>query len=146
MCKNLHELFLGNWFDGPKYLRELSINVFPFQFDDKLKLVDAFAECKTKCNTFSDLSSYDIMVVTCASEHVNFTETTGPIRTDCQSLSLSKVLDDERFSSLKKLLMTLAYIRRFVHNIRMIVKKKNELLCTDVITAEELEQSLIVLI
>ena len=51
MCKNLNELFLGDWFDGPKYLRDLSINIFLFQLDDILKLVDAFAECKAKCNT-----------------------------------------------------------------------------------------------
>ena len=29
MCKNLNELFFGDWFEGPKYLRELSIDVFP---------------------------------------------------------------------------------------------------------------------
>ena len=42
------KLVLGNWFEGPKFLRGLSIDFFPFQTDDKLKFVDAFAECKVK--------------------------------------------------------------------------------------------------
>ena len=134
MCKNLNELFLGDWFEGPKYLRELSVDAFPFHPDDKLKLVDAFAECKANCSTSSDLSSFDTLVATCASEHVKFAERTGSVTVDCSPLSLNKVLSVERFSSLKKLVMTHAYVQRFIHNTRMKVMKKDGVLM-DVITA-----------
>ena len=64
------------------------------------------------------------------------------VKVDCSPLSLSKVLFIERFSSLKKLVTTFAYVRRFIHNVRMKVLKKDELLEGDISTAEEFEQSL----
>ena len=146
MCKNLNELFSGDWFEGPVFLRKLSIDIFPFQPDDTLKLVHVFAESKRKGNTTATLSTFDTLVATCASEHVKFTEILGPVKVDCSPLSLSKVLFIERFSSLKKLVTTFAYVRRFIHNVRMKVLKKDELLEGDIITAEEFEQSLSTLI
>ena len=143
MCKNLNELFSGDWFEGPVFLRKLSIDIFPFQPDDKLKLVDVFAESKRKGNTTATLSTFDTLVATCASEHVKFTEIPGPVKVDCSPLSLNKVLFIERFSSLKKLVTTFAYVRRFIHNVRMKVLKKDELLEGDIITAEESLSTLI---
>ena len=80
MCKNPNELFSGDWFEGPVFLRKLSIEIFPFQLDNKLKLVDAFAETKRKGNTAATLSTFDTIVATCASEHVKFTEILGPVK------------------------------------------------------------------
>ena len=67
---------------GLSILENCLFHVLPFKPDDKLKLVDAFAECRAKSRTSSDLSSFDTLVATCASEHVKFTETAGPIRVD----------------------------------------------------------------
>ena len=77
---------------------------------------------------------------------MKFAEIPGPVKVDGSPLSLSKVLFIERFSSLKKLVTTFAYVRRFIHNVQMKVLKKDELLEGDIITAEEFEQSLSTLI
>ena len=62
---------------GLSILENCLFHVLPFKPDDKLKLVDAFAECRAKSRTSSDLSSFDTLVATCASEHVKFTKTVG---------------------------------------------------------------------
>ncbi|CAB4031719.1 Hypothetical predicted protein, partial [Paramuricea clavata] len=62
---------------------------------------------------------------------------------DNQKGSLSSVINSDRFSSLKKLILVTGYVLRFVNNLRKRVKRETNLITEDMITVTEYNEALI---
>ena len=60
---------------------------------------------------------------------------------DNQKCSLSSVINSDRFSSLKKLIVVTGYVLRFVNNLRKRVKKETHLITEDMITVTEYNEA-----
>ncbi|CAB4011094.1 Hypothetical predicted protein, partial [Paramuricea clavata] len=62
---------------------------------------------------------------------------------DNQKCSLSSVINSNRFSSLKKLILVTGYVLRFVNNLRKRVKRETNLITEYMITVTEYNEALI---
>ncbi|XP_065674130.1 uncharacterized protein LOC136091074 [Hydra vulgaris] len=101
---------LGWWLKGPEFLLNMNEKIKEFTVDNELN-VDIMSECKRGGN-----------VVVC-----NVVLESSP--------GLSSVIDASRFSSFEKLIITTAYVFRFINNLVKTMKKlplnKQVILTTD---------------
>ena len=120
ISSNICESFTGCWFEGPSFL---------------LSLKD-YAEVEVENSGGGEISQVGM------AEVANFSNQTHKGQ-DNQKCSLSSVINSDRFSSLKKLILVTGYVLRFVNNLRKRVKKETNLITEDMITVTEYNEALI---
>ena len=120
ISSNICESFTGCWFEGPSFLVSLK----------------DYAEVEVENSGGGEISQVGM------AEVANFSNQTHKGQ-DNQKCSLSSVINSDRFSSLKKLILVTGYVLRFVNNLRKRVKKETNLITEDMITVTEYNEALI---
>ncbi|MEM7299092.1 MAG: reverse transcriptase domain-containing protein, partial [Bacteroidota bacterium] len=107
MDDSFKETLSEKWFDGPDFLQDPSFDSSQnFALNDKLESFKVASSESKKSNNFSS--------ETC----LNVTETHTERR-------VSNVIDNRRFSSLKKLINVTAYVIRFISNVKNRIQRKD---------------------
>ena len=128
--------FWDHWINGPQFL--LSSTDLTFSDNDSnLTSNEAMIESKTKliCSTATDEPKYETLGCNNIT-NVNLNDLGN-------SVSLAKVIDINRFSSLTTLIRVTGFVNRFVNNLCNRTKKNIDAVISDpVLTIEENERSL----
>ena len=134
MSKDLNDCFENEWFSGPRFLRESFFEMNSSEFD--FISPEAAGEAKKSFSVGNDVD-----VVKDDTETLTMTTTV----TECD---LSEILDFERFSSLRKLVNTIALIFRFIQNVKKKVSTGSHGTTTsdNVVSAMEYNKALNILI
>lgn len=120
MSSDLSQSFAGCWFQGPSFL------LSPAAFSEET--VDACA-CENPLVGRTEVS--------------NFSNVTHEGTTN-QACSINAVIDNNRFSSLKKLIIVTGYVLRFLNNLKKRVKqdKDSNVITDEMLTVDEYDDAL----
>ena len=113
------------WFDGPEFLRCDLVRPPEFNVGKSLGLSDVLAESKR-----SDVMKVKPDVVVC--------NLVLPVEFSSGEVYLDKVIDQNRYSSLQRLVRVTGYVIRFITNLKKKMRGLNdEIVTDDILTVEE---------
>ena len=128
VSSNVIESFSWSWFQGPSMLKldVVDVNSLSGRVD-----VEVDVEQSTE---IPDAMATKVVA--------NLNNSAQDNTKDSEMHSLCSVIDCNKFSSLKKLIVTTGYVLRFIKNLRKRITKQENLITDDVLTVAEFNEAL----
>ena len=128
VSSNVIESFSGSWFQGPSMLKldVVDVNSLSGRVDVEVD-VEQFTE-------IPDAMATKVVA--------NLNNSAQDNTKDSEMHSLCSVIDCNKFSSVKKLIVTTGYVLRFIKNLRKRITKQENLITDDVLTVVEFNEAL----